>query len=661
MFIEVKQKVQQRFSELVENQNQLFEVEVNRDVIWETYLNGFDEEVRQGYNCNCCKSFFRQYGGIVTIENNKMKSLWDISIPGHECENSIKAVKEYIHSLTVANVFKNPFGGLGTDNNTQITEAGPITWNHFFLRLPAKFIHRGSTSIESMQGDYRDNKNVLKRSLDTIPVDVTETVIDLINQNSLYRGKEFEGILTQFLKLQKNYANLPVEDKENFCWVQAGVNGASLCRIRNTSIGTLLVDLAEGKDLDASVSAFERVVAPSNYKRPTALVTPKMVAEAQARLVELGMVDSLDRKFAEPTDLDINNILFVDKSSAVTDVFAEIKQDTIVNPRSLSKVDEVEIEDFITKILPGCKTVEVLVENSHLNNLVSLLTAKNESPNMFKWDNPFSLSYTGGVADSMKERVKAAGGKIDGVLRFTIQWNEDGKSIVDFDAHGIEPGGHKLFFGNRHGYSPMKGKLDVDMINPRTVGIENIVWIDQSKMKHGDYEFRINNFNGAKNSGFTAQVEFDGQIYDFSQNTELKGATTIAIVNYSKQGFSIKSGKLQEGNVVCKEKWGIKTNQFHKVNSIFLSPNHWSTKTGNKHYVFTLKNCKADEPVRPFFNEYLKEDLLKERKVFEVLASKLKVDDNPNQLSGVGFSDTQRNHVIVRVTGSFTRNLKIKI
>lgn len=663
MFEQVKAQVQQRFADL-SVASHLFQVEIDRDKIWEIYLDGFDPLVRQGYNCNCCKSFMRQYGGIVTIENNKIKSIWDISIPDNECENSIKAVLAYIKSFPISNVFKSPFGGLGTDKNTQLTETGSITWNHFFLRLPAKFIHRGSASVESAYGEWRDNKNVLQRSLDTIPIDVTETVLELVAQNSLYRGKESEGILTEFLKVQKQYKELPANEKANFCWVQAVTQSGAFCRIRNSAIGTLLVDLAEGKDLDSAVGSFERVVAPANYKRPVALVTPKMIAEAQARLTELGMLNSLERRFAEPVDLDVNNVLFMDRSSTLTDVFAELKQDALVNPRTLSKVEEIGIEDFLTNVLPTCKMVEVLVENSHLVNLVSVLTAKHESPNMFKWDNPFSLSYTGGVADSMKERVKEAGGKIDGVLRFTIQWNEDGKSIVDFDAHGIEPNGHKLYYGNRSHPSSMSGQLDVDMIRPKKVGIENIVWTNKSKMAYGDYQFLIHNYDSRRNTGFQAQVEFDGQVFEFAQNKHATGITNIATVTYSKDGFSIKSNLSSTdgvGTVVSKEKWGLKTNQFHKVRSIFLSPNYWGTKTGNKHYVFTLNGCKADEPVRPFFNEYLTEPLQKERKVFELLGSKLKVEDSPNQLSGVGFSDTQRNQVIVRVTGASTRNLKIKI
>ena len=60
------------------------------------------------------------------------------------------------------------------------------------------------------------------------------------------------------------------------------------------------------------------------------------------------------------------------------------------------------------------------------------------------------------------------------------------------------------------------------------------------------------------------------------------------------------------------------------------------------------------------YNEFLDNSLNTHRKVFEVLAGKMKCPVSKEQLSGVGFSSTQRNELICKVAGSFTRTLKIK-
>lgn len=62
-----------------------------------------------------------------------------------------------------------------------------------------------------------------------------------------------------------------------------------------------------------------------------------------------------------------------------------------------------------------------------------------------------------------------------------------------------------------------------------------------------------------------------------------------------------------------------------------------------------LRGCKTPDRVRGFFNEYLRSDLHGQRKVFEVLAGKLKCETSGDQLSGVGFSSTRRASVIIAV------------
>lgn len=655
MFNQLKVAVQANFNTMATGD--LFYVAIDREKIWNTYLDAFPDDERQSHNCNCCKSFLRQWSGIVSISSDGARStIWDnIEVEGYTA--AVKALSNYIHSLPITDVFLNEFANCGTDKNFDSVKQ--VTWEHFNIVLPQRFVNR--SNIDTVRGEKRTDKETLKRAIAEIPAEATETVLELIDQGSLYRGSEFQPNLKKFRNLQTSLKDAADDD----FWAFSVTTPQTVSRIRNTSIGTLLVNLSENMDLDTAVAKFEQVVAPTNYKRPSALVTPKMVEQAKVKLDEMGLTASLDRRFANEADLSAQDILYVDKSSKITDVFGEISKDAQVNPRTFSKTEEVSINDFIEKIIPNSTSIEVLLENRHLPNMVSLLTAVNkESKSLFKWDNLFSWSYTGGITDSIKERVKAAGGNVEGVLRVSLSWF----NFDDLDLHVIEPretytrSGIEIYYGSPR--SSTSGFLDVDMNagSGRTrEAVENIAWTDESKMLEGTYQVYVKSYSKREHidQGFNIQIEYKGEMFEFSGKTPLNGQSDLVVkFKYSKTGGIVFENNVSS-TVSSKDKWGLKTNSFQKVKSIMLSPNYWEKATGNKHFLFFLENAVNDEQPRGFFNEFLKDEFTENRKVFEVLGSKLKVEPTENQLSGVGFSETNRNNIIVKVTGKFTRTLKI--
>jgi len=674
MFKEFKSTFQQNVALLLVGHTTLFTTDVDPQKMWDTYIGAYPEEIRQMSNCNCCRQFIKHYGNVVTIVNNKVKSIWDFTTEGHYGD-IVKAMNKLVTSAKVKEVFVHKFQKLGSDTSIQRLEDGTTTrWDHLFVLLPKSFVENRNLSEEAIMGSYRDSKNVFKRSLDEITIDAVETVLELIAQNSIYRGAEFKGQIEAFLRCQKEYS-LVVGDaeKDNYCWKNGtSAQAAAVSRIRNTAIGTVLVDVSDGVDLDEAVRKFERVMAPSNYKRPTAVFTSKMIAEAEKTLGELGLTHALSRRFANSDDVRIGDIMFVNRESKASGIFAEMQADVPFNPKTLSKVETVTLDDFLTKILPTSTSVEILLENKHEPNLVSLIAPSNaiDSASMFKWKNNFSWSYNNALADSMKENVKAAGGKVDGILRFSIQWNDKGDNRIDFDAHAVEPNRNEISFSNcRHpSSSSLGGNLDVDIVSPGSgSAVENITWPTKSRLAKGDYRFFVHNYSSMRSSGgFTAEIEFEGEVHSFEYGANLTGNQRIevATVTFDGTNFSIKCDLPSSSVVNSKEMWGIGTNRFHKVKMAMQSPNHWEGEgIGNKHVFFVLEGANNTGSVRGFFNEFLKQDLDQHRKVFEALASKAKVEYSSNQLSGLGFSSTTNGvrEFVVKVTGKFTRTIKVTV
>jgi hypothetical protein len=676
--------VRSRFYKMAE-EGPLFTVDVSKDDLLNYYQNSFPNGTNnifrenKEHDCNTCNKFISRIGPVVSIQNGKLMTVWGLNkkisgtyqVVANKMDRFIK--KQKIGQIFLMNPEDSEVGvekniedlktpRSGHDASKDPKNLDHITWHHFSCVVPDNFL---STDRGTLMGDAKATRGVFKRGLEELSLEAIELTLDMIDNNTIYRGQEFYAMVKEFHKYKKDYMSLSDNrEKELYTWQNYKKRGV---KIYGTAIGTLLIDLSKGKAVEEAVASYEKKVAPENYKRPSAIITKGMINKGIEIIDELGLRKSLERRYAHLDDVSVNNVIFVNRDTRVVmkDNISEMLNDEVEEkPERFKHAEEIKIEEFINNIVPKSSKIEIKMENKYENNLMSLIApVYPNSPLLFKWGNNFSWTYNGNATDSMiKKNVKEMGGNVDAVLRFSIQWNENGDNQDDLDAHAREPNGKHIFYQNKHKKHNSSGMLDIDIINPGNhVAIENITYTDKKKMPEGKYNFFVNNFSyrGGR-SGFRAEIEFDGVIYKFSYKGKIKEKDNIivAVVNYSKEdGFEIieslpfdKTSKLV---------WGIETEKFHKVNAIMHSPNHWNKQgIGNRHYFFILDKCLNPDKARGFYNEYMRNELDKYRKVFEVLGGKMRCKESTNQVSGLGFSTTKRNAIIVRVNNS-NRFLKV--
>lgn len=688
----------------------LFRVDVSGQAVWDAYLKSFSNDPifrdpeSSEHNCNLCNNFVRRYGNIVSINNKfEIVSIFDVEVEG-EYKETAKILSKLIRSGKVKDVFFETYDSLNSLNYEKcskhastfklglaenhkmyskeeaekygVVKEGEVrTFNHMHLDLPKEFVSQTNDSIESIMNNYRAPKEVFQRAMEEIPLDTLNLVRDLIKQGSLLDGETHLYKVEEFIKFKIVYDNdLVKNQKDNWCWVTS--HKLPIAKFKGELIGTFCTELAEGKEINEACKVWNIRVDPANYMKAVAPITKRQIEEAQKFVQENGYEESFDRRFATLQDVKVSEILHVnvgDNKIKSVSLFDNVKATSTRHKRNeFDGVEEVTIDKFMKDILPTVTGVEVLLKNNHLGNMVSLTTANQpESKKIFKWNNNYSWTFNGNLAgkSQIKDAVKSRGGNVEAVVRVSLAFPN---TTDDYDLHLREPNnGITISYSNLRTKQRSSGMLDldaqgVDGHQSAEKRVENITYTDKNAMPKGRYEVYVNNYSRrGLHTPFTLEIEIDGEITLLELNGKKSIDRVLAgVIEFDGTSFEVKvpnDMKLLESNTVTKEVYGLETNSFHKVNLVCLSPNHWeNNQVGNKHYLFMLEGCKSPTSIRSFHNENLIPELVAHRKVMEVLGASNMIEPVEKQLSGLGFNATVKDELIVRLSGTHKRVVKIK-
>jgi hypothetical protein len=303
------------------SKGEFYSTDVDKEELWKLYLESIPTEYnpiykeRTEHDCNCCKNFIRNIGGLVSIVNGKIETVWNVDNIPAPYKIVADILNDYVLKHKIVSIYRTTEGSYGKEVTKSLIGAQIVNFNHFYYNIDKKFLSNDPVPVIAQ---FRESKELLLRSLEICTVDALVSVTDLISSNSIYRGEEFSNSVHGFLSLKTAYSKLKTnEERELFLIEQATKNGQGLCRFKNTVIGTLVEDLSKDVDLEEAVGKYESKVAPQNYKRSSSLVTPKMVEEALSTVKSLNLEGTLGRRLANPEDININDVIWANKAIRV--------------------------------------------------------------------------------------------------------------------------------------------------------------------------------------------------------------------------------------------------------------------------------------------------------------------------------------------------------
>lgn len=673
----------------------LFRTNMPADVLWAMYLRSFPAgtdpkfRVRTEHDCSCCRHFIRDLGGVVTIdpETGELTSIWGraAAAPASELDPAYAAVARALddavrsRAVTGRALFRNAL--VGTPRSLELIDGKPHRWEHFHAHVHSVNVVPPPTSIEALAGDLEAKRGLLVRGLQTITLQACQEVLDLIAQDSLLRGDQYRFAVEEFAKLlAQDAARAPAARRaQTTSWPMAVALPDAVARIRNTAIGTLLVALSGGADIEVAVRAYETIVGGANYKRPKALATPAMMKRARDALVEAGLAGALERRYATMEDLTVDNALYIDRgprnAPAARSALDELVDSEVAyaapGARALAGVVELDVDKFLADVLPGARMIELLFEPDHACNLVSLTAAADPSaPGLFTWDNGFAWSYAGDFADAVRERVKDAGGNVTGALCIRLAW----ETRDDLDLSLAHPDAKTVTsFFNKRPFGPGVGQLDLDAnvsaASATLTPAENIFFSAADDIRVGEYLIGVKTFakrdNASPSTEFALTVEHMGRAHHFAgQIPNGKRMATLGMRFDAGMEMHLHDavGMAPRASVALAggEAWGLAVGRLHRVAAVVKSPNVWGEKPrGTEHVFFMLDGCANPNEVRGFYNEFLSPALAPHRKALELFGAKLLAAPADRQLSGVGFVRSRRASVVLRVTGAFRRLIRV--
>lgn len=620
--------VQAHFSPVTRNTPYLFRTNVSN--IWERFVLALPENMRAEWNCNCCRRFVQQYGSLaVLFEDTVIPAMWpaDVTKIPEVFRDAVKCMHDAVKSASVIGMFHSRMETWGSPSY-----GDSDYWHHLHVRprygLLCTHASPGATSAEKLE-EFK----MLDRALAEFTPETVQTAMAILQ--GAYRAERVMPLLVGFANLQASLRG--TKNRNARLWQAVASAPAGFCHVRGSVLGTLLLDIVEGRSVAECKARFEQKLDPTVYQRAQVAPGTGNVKQAEQTIASLGLEASLRRRFARLSDIPLSGVLWCKSASKPKEgIFAGVA--TKAKPVTTLEIPgerTMTWDKFSREVLPDVLEMEALAP---AGREVALVTAADpDSRPILQWDsetvrNPVSWAYASGIDAEIKRRVEAAGGKhADCEIRVSLIWNDR----ADLDLGVKTPRGHTIYYGDKR--SACGGWLDVDM-NVRgetTTPVENIQW---SNAPSGAYEVRVANYTPrGGTSPFRVEVAIRGQVWHFSGQNAPHGSVNSGGMIICRFEYDRVSGK------VTGLPAAVAATSWQKVSAVVKSPNLWGDTPlprHGQHTLFLLEGAKPVAGMRGLLTEMLRPELRPVRRTLEAYFSTATVEGaDTADACGVGMND----------------------
>jgi hypothetical protein len=365
----------------------------NAEGLWDLYLGSFtDPADRQHHTCHACRHFIERFGALVTVDSDgrTAPAVWAEDGTPEHFRPAVAAMAQAVCRARVTGVF------LSSDKTWGTPQTG--TWRHLSVRPPTgMLLRRAVQTAGQAMAEKREDYLTVVRALEEFTLPHLETALALLKTDSPYRSEKVIGQAERLRTLHVARSAARGTGKANVVWRAVATAPAGFCHPRSSIIGTLLEDIAAGKDFGDASRAFAAKMHPLAYQRPQAAPAAGAIAAAEKIVQQLGAAGSLARRFAR-----VDEVQAVWRSAPPKaerpeggGVFGHLQpKGSAPAPAMKIPAQTMTWTKFETTALPAADRIEILAPAR--GNYAALVTAADpDAPPILQWDreddrNPFS-------------------------------------------------------------------------------------------------------------------------------------------------------------------------------------------------------------------------------------------------------------------------------